>query len=87
MDIPLLISGLRESPSFSDPVRHIYNANLAIPKVNTLEDINALLDISSDIINKLVSISFSNVDTKVMSIHARVLKPFINNTDIEDDFI
>ncbi len=87
MDIPLLLSGLNDIPSFSDPIKDLFDKNESIKEINSDKDINALLDLGHGVMEELLKINFVAVDINVMAIHAQVIKPFISQADAEDDFI
>lgn len=86
MDIQRLTSELSEVPSFSSNIEKTFEALNGISEIKTLEDINSLLNLSLNLLTIGENFLTSNVNIKVMSIHARVLKPFVSNTE-EDDFI
>ena len=87
MDIPLLLSGLNEVTPLSDPVRKLFDENHAIPEILTAEDIDVLLGLQSKIEGAKLELQLPPVDINVIAIHAKVIKPFVSQSDDEDDFI
>lgn len=87
MDIPLLLSGLEEVPLFSDPVKTLFNLNESIPEINTSDDIDALCDLVTKCEGAAISLQLPPVDLGVVEMHVTVIKPFVSQSDDEDDFI
>lgn len=87
MDIQLLASELCNIESYSDPVKKLYDENISIPAVVSSADIYLLNDIIRRCTLVTNSFQVSSVNIKVMKTHARVVKPYISISDIEDDFI
>lgn len=87
MDIQLLLSGLEQAPSFSDPVKALYDAAESIQSISSAADIDALLGLNADISEQISQMLMPHVELHVMEIHAKVIKPFVSQSDDEDDFI
>ncbi len=87
MDIPLLLSGLNEAASFGDPAKVLYDENLSVPEITSAADIDTLVDLELKIQAQTAKFNMPYVEIAVMAIHAKVIKPFISQTDDEDDFI
>jgi hypothetical protein len=87
MDITLLVSELREVPSYSTPVKKVYEAEAAIVEVTDEASIEALMAIHGNCDLALTELITNSVDIRVMRTHAKIVKPFVSNDDLEDDFI
>lgn len=87
MDITLLISELREVPSYSTPVKQVYERELSIPSVTDSSSIEALISTYSECDAALVELITNSVDIRIMKTHAKIVKPFVSQADLEDDFI
>lgn len=87
MNIPLLLSGLNELPSFSDPIKIIFDRNESIPEILNGNDVDVLLNLRAEIQLNSAALNLPFVDINVMTIHVNVIKPFISQSDDEDDFI
>lgn len=87
MDITLLVSGLREVPSYSTPVKALYDGEVAVLSVIDDASIEALSRIEGECDTVLSGLIANSVDIRVMKTHAKIVKPFVSNDDLEDDFI
>lgn len=87
MDITLLASELREVPSYSTPVKRVYEDELAVLEVSDIASINALANIFTQCDTALSELITNSVDIRVMKTHAKIVKPFVSQADLEDDFI
>lgn len=87
MDIPLLLSGLNEVRSLSDPIKDLYDANQAIPEIIDASSIDALMALHAQIYGHESTLSLPTVNIAVMEVHLTVIKPFVSQSDDEDDFI
>lgn len=87
MDITLLVSELREVPSYSTPVKKVYEAEAAIVEISNMASANALKDIYDQCEAALLELITNSVDIRTMKTHAKIVKPFVSQDDLEDDFI
>jgi len=87
MDITLLVSSLREVPSYSAPVQELYDREVAVVEVTDDASIRELRLIMEQCETAMTGLISTPVNISVMKTHAKIVKPFISNDDLEDDFI
>jgi hypothetical protein len=87
MDIARLTSELREVPSYSHPVKELFEADQVIPEIITIGDIDTLLDLAASCDTVLKALVSNPVSIDTIRIHAKIVKPFISDSDLEDYFV
>lgn len=82
-----LISELLESPSVFEDFRKLFDIEFSIPNIKTSEDVSQLLSVRKNL--RTVKFASSRaVNVSIMDVHSRVMKPYVNKQDTdEDDFI
>lgn len=86
MTTTLLVSELLDSKSVFSCFEEVFNKEIAINSISSAQDVKALLEIDNQL-NGLNSSLVRVVNIDILSVHSKVVKPFVNKTTVEDDFI